>query len=181
MKLVAIVGSLRKDSYNLKIAKTLKERYEKTHDIKILRLNDLPLFNEDIEDDPPVSVLDFKDSIKKAEGVIIVTPEYNHSIPGVLKNAIDWCSRVDRVLANKPLMILGASDGNVGTARCQGDLRKVLNAPGLASMVLPGNHILIPNVDKLFDEEGKFTDKRTLEYVDKIMERFEEWAKLIDG
>ena len=181
MKLVAIVGSLRKDSYNLKVAKEIKERYQKKHDIEILRLNDLPLFNQDIEKDPPSSVLDFKEKIKKADGVIIVTPEYNHSIPGVLKNAIDWCSRVDRVLVNKPVMILGASDGNVGTARCQGDLRKVLNAPGIAAMVLPGNHILIPTVQNLFDDNDKFTDTMTLEYIDKIIVRFEEWSKLIDS
>ena len=131
MKFVAIVGSLRIDSYNLKFAHVIKERYKADHDIEIIRLNDLPLFNEDIEKEPPSSVLEFKEKIKRADSVIIVTPEYNHSIPGVVKNALDWCSRVDRVLVDKPIMIIGASNGNVGTARCQADIRKVLNAPGL--------------------------------------------------
>ncbi|MDY0235341.1 MAG: NADPH-dependent FMN reductase [Gudongella sp.] len=181
MKLVIIVGSLRKDSYNLKVAQEIKKRNNTDHDIEIIRLNDLPLFNEDIEKNPPVEVSSFKDKIKEAEGVIIVTPEYNHSIPGGLKNALDWCSRVDRVLADKPVMILGASTGNVGTARCQTQIRQVLNAPGIAAMVLPGNYILIPNVQDLFDKGNNFIDTSSLEYIDKIMDKFVRWFNLLNS
>ena len=98
MKIVAIVGSLRKDSYNMKIANFIKSRYKGKLDIEILKLNDLPLFDEDIEENPPESVNIFKEKIKASDGILFVTPEYNHSIPGVLKNALDWFSRVEQVI-----------------------------------------------------------------------------------
>ncbi len=174
MKIVAIVGSLRKESYNLKIAKFVKDRYKDKLEIEIL-LPDLPIFNEDIEKDPPVEVMNFKEKIKNAQGVLIVTPEYNHSIPGGLKNALDWCSRVDRVLAKKPVFIIGASNGNVGTARSQMDIRTVLNSPGLNAYVLPSNLVLIPNVQDLFNENEEFIDERTIKYLDKVVDNFIDW------
>ncbi|TJX64089.1 NAD(P)H-dependent oxidoreductase [Soehngenia saccharolytica] len=175
MDIVAIVGSLRKESYNLKIAKFMKERYKDKLNIEILT-PDLPIFNEDIENNPPIEVVNFKDKIKKAEGVLIVSPEYNHSIPGGLKNALDWCSRVDRVLSKKPVFIVGASNGNVGTARSQMDLRTVLNSPGLNSYVLPANLVLIPNVQNLFNESGELIDERTIKYLDKVVDNFVDWS-----
>lgn len=174
MEIVAIVGSLRKESYNLKIAKFIKDRYKDKLNIEIL-IPDLPIFNEDIEKDPPVEVIDFKEKIKNAEGVLIVSLEYNHSIPGGLKNALDWCSRGDRVLAKKPVFIVGASNGNVGTARSQMDLRTVLNSPGLNAFVLPSNLVLIPNVQTLFNEKDEFVDERTIKYLDKVVDNFIDW------
>ncbi len=177
MKIVALVGSLRKDSYNKKIANFMKDRYAGQLDIEILSIGNLPLFNQDLEEEPPSVVKEFKTKIKESEGVLIVTPEYNHSIPGVLKNALDWCSRGERSMLKKPTFIIGASDGNVGTARCQGDLHRVLNAPGLYAYVLPGNHVLIPNVQDDFDQEGNFINERTLKYLDKVVDNYKEWAK----
>lgn len=179
MKIVAIVGSLRKDSYNKKIAEFIKDRFKEKLEVEIILLNDLPMFNQDIEKNPPQEVKDFKRKIKSADGVLFVTPEYNHSIPGVLKNALDWCSREDRVLSNKPTFIVGASDGNVGTARCQGDLRKVLNGPGVATLNLPGNLVLIGNVDEKFNESGEFTDKRTTKRLDSVVDNFIQWVKKV--
>ncbi|MBC7087714.1 MAG: NAD(P)H-dependent oxidoreductase [Tissierellales bacterium] len=176
MKVIALVGSLRRDSYNMKIAKFMKERYKDKLDIEIL-LPDLPIFNEDIENNPPIEVVNFKEKIKASEGVLIVSPEYNHSIPGGLKNALDWCSRVDRVLAKKPVFIVGASNGNVGTARSQMDLRTVLNSPGINAYVLPSNLVLIPNVNKLFNETDEFIDDRTIKYLDKVVDNFIDWSK----
>ena len=182
MKIVAIVGSLRKESYNRKIANLIKERYDNQLnklDIEILSLNDVVLFNEDIEENPPEGVKIFKEKIKKSDGILVVTQEYNHTIPGVLKNALDWCSRVERVILNKPTFIVGSSNGNVGTARCQGDLRKVLNCPGLAALTLPGNHVLIERVQDKFDESEKFTDERTINRLDKVVDNYIDWAKTI--
>lgn len=179
VKIVAIVGSLRKESYNRKIANFMKERYSSKLDIEVLLLNDLPIFNEDIEKNPPTEVTVFKEKIKASEGVLFVTPEYNHSIPGGLKNALDWCSRVERVMLNKPTFIVGAANGNIGTARCQGSLRRVLNSPGIAALNLPGNLILIGNVQDKFDEDGKFIDESTTKYLDKVVGNFIDWAKTI--
>lgn len=179
MKIVAIVGSLRKESYNRKIAKFMKDRYKGNLDIEILPIDNLPLFSEDIEKDPPIAVVDFKSKVKESEGVLFVTPEYNHSIPGVLKNALDWCSRVDRVMVNKPTFIVGASNGNVGTARCQSHLRQVLNSGGIAAIDLQGNQVLIENVQDKFDETGNFIDERTIKYLDKVVNNYIKWAEKV--
>ncbi len=177
MKIAAVVGSLRQDSYNRKVAEFIKDRYKDKLDIELVFLNDVVIFNEDIEGNPPKGVKEFKAKIKKSDGVIFVTPEYNHSIPGGLKNALDWCSRVERVLAKKPTFIVGASDGNTGTARAQGDLRKVLNGPGVAALNLPGNLFLLPNVQDKFDEDGNFIDDRSAKYLDKLINNYIEWIE----
>ena len=181
MKVVAIVGSLRKESYNRKIANFIKDRYKDKLEIKILEIGNLPLFNEDIEKLPPREVEEFKKEIKNSQGVLFVTPEYNYSIPGALKNALDWCSRKERVMVDKATFIIGASSGNVGTARSQNDLRKVLNSSGLAAINLPGNIVLIDNVQDKFDEDGDFIDERTIKYLDKVVDNFISWAIKIDG
>ena len=179
MKIVAIVGSLRKESYNKKIANFMKDRYKGKLDIEILQIDNLPLFNEDIESNPPSEVKKFKDMVKESEGVVFVTPEYNHSIPGVLKNALDWCSRVERVMLNKPTFIVGASNGNVGTARCQAHLRQVLNSGGISAIDLAGNQVLIANVQDKFDEAGNFIDEKTIKYLDKVVNNYINWAEKV--
>lgn len=177
MKIVAIVGSLRKESYNRKVANFIKDRYKDKLQIEILSLNELIIFDEDIEKNPPEPVKIFKEKIKESEGILFVTPEYNHSIPGGLKNALDWCSRVERVMVNKPTFIVGASTGNVGTARSQAELRKILNSPGIAALNLPGNLCLIENVQDKFNESGDFIDERTTKYLDKVVDNYISWAE----
>ena len=177
MKITIIVGSLRKKSYNRRVAEFIKERYKDKLDIEILLLNNLPIFNEDIEENPPKEVMDFKAKIKNSDGVIFSTPEYNHSIPGGLKNALDWCSRVDRVLAGKPTFILGSSSGSIGTARAQAEIRKVLNSPGIAALNLPGNEFLIGNVQDKFDENENFIDERAIKKLDRVIDKYMDWAK----
>ncbi|NLL81966.1 MAG: NAD(P)H-dependent oxidoreductase [Tissierellia bacterium] len=177
MNISIIVGSLRKESYNKKIAEFLIKKFGGNHNLEIVPIDKLPLFNEDIEEEPPAEVIQFKKKLKDSDGVIFVSPEYNHSIPGGLKNALDWCSRVDRVLVRKPTFIIGASNGNVGTARCQSHLVQVLNSPGLMTLNMPNTHVLIPNVQDDFDEEGNFTNERTINYFDKIMTRFVQWIE----
>lgn len=176
MKIVAMVGSLRKESYNMKIANFMRDRYRDELEIEILQLDNLVFFNEDIEKNPPKEVKEFKEKIKNSDGILFVTPEYNYSIPGALKNALDWCSRANRVMVNKPTFILGASTGSVGTARCQIDLRKVLNSSGIAALNLPGNIVLIDNVKEKFNESGEFIDQRTIEYLDKVVDNYIDWA-----
>lgn len=177
MKIVAIVGSLRKDSYNKRIAEFIKERFKEKVEIEIILLHDLPMFNQDDEKNPSQEVKDFKDKIRNSDGILFLTPEYNYSIPAVLKNALDWCSREDRPMVDKPTFIVGASIGNVGTARCQIDLRKVLNSPGIAALNLPGNMVIIGEVEGMFNESGQFNDERTIERLDSVVDEFIVWAK----
>ena len=114
MKIIALVGSIRRSSYNRKLATFVQKRYADQLDVTIPNLGALPFYDQDIELEAPAEVQAFKQTVMDADGVIFVTPEYNHSVPGVLKNAIDWLSRVERPLIGKPAMILGATMGPLG-------------------------------------------------------------------
>jgi chromate reductase, NAD(P)H dehydrogenase (quinone) len=181
MKFIALVGSLRKDSYNMQLALTIKERFAHQFELTIPNLGELPLFDQDVELDPPQTVKDFKKLVKEADGVIIITPEYNWSIPGVLKNALDWLSRVDKVLVGKPVMTAGATPGLMGTVRAQLHLRQTLSSPGLSVKLLPpaGNEIVITNAAEKFDSnKARLTDERTIQFVDEVVKRFVEFVQL---
>lgn len=175
MKVVAIVGSIRKDSYNLKLAQTIQERYQDKFDMEIAPIEHLPFYNQDIEQNAPEVVTKFKKKVANADAVFIVTPEYNWSIPGVLKNALDWMSRVDNVLVNKPVLVAGASGGILGTIRAQLHLREILASPGLKARLLPpgGNEILVNLANQKFDAAtGRLTDESTLTFLDDVVGTF---------
>src|SRR4051812_26655285 len=124
MKIIAIVGSLRKDSYNLQLAKTIGDRYKEKFELEVADIASLPHYNEDEEHNPPPSVRVLKQKITEADAILLITPEFNWSIPGVLKNALDWCSRVDKVFHGKPVMPAGVSQGMLGTVKAQLHLRE---------------------------------------------------------
>lgn len=169
-----MVGSIRKESYNQKIVTFLQNRYKDSLDIKVLPIKNLPYFDQDQELSPPGVVKQFKKVVKEADAVLICTPEYNHSVPGVLKNAIDWLSRVDKVLVKKPTLIVGATTGMLGTIRAQMHLRQIL-ASNSAS-VLPGNEVLINFVDKKLDENGLLIDEATVSFIDHVIDEFIKWT-----
>ncbi|WP_042457053.1 NADPH-dependent FMN reductase [Neobacillus dielmonensis] len=173
MKLVAIVGSLRNGSYNRLLAETIQERNTGHFDLEILDIGVLPHYNQDEELNPPESVVQFKKKVKEADGVLIITPEYNWSIPGVLKNALDWLSRVDKVLIGKPVMTAGAATGIMGTIRAQLQLRQILTALQVKLLPPAGNEILISQAQNKFDAEtGKLTDEATISFLDTVIDRF---------
>jgi len=145
--------SLRKDSYNKQLAYTIQERFANKFDLEILDLGVLPHYNQDEELNPADSVLEFKQKVKEADVVIIITPEYNWSIPGVLKNALDWLSRVDKVLIGKPVMNAGAATGLMGTLRAQLQFRQILTALQVKLLSPVGNEILINQAMAKFDEK----------------------------
>ncbi|WP_077324662.1 NADPH-dependent FMN reductase [Virgibacillus siamensis] len=178
MNITALVGSIRKDSYNMQLAKTMQERYSDKLNINIADIGSLPFFAQDEEHNPPQIVQYFKDSIKNADGVLIVTPEYNWSVPGVLKNALDWTSRVDKVLIGKPVMVVGVTPGTAGTLRAQLHLRQILSAPGIQANVLApgGNEVLINFAGQKFDG-GKLADKDTLEFLDNKVKAFVDFVE----
>ncbi|NMA82610.1 MAG: NAD(P)H-dependent oxidoreductase [Epulopiscium sp.] len=175
VKIVALVGSNRKESYNKKLVLFIQERYKNEVHIEILPIGDLPMYNQDDELALPSVVEEIKKKISESDGVLIATPEYNHSISGVLKNALDWFSRVNRSMMNKPVMIVGASMGELGTVRAQGHLRQILNAPGLSALVLPGNEVFIGNIHEKINTEGVLIHKPTINFIDKVMMNFIEW------
>lgn len=177
LKVAAIVGSIREDSYNKKLAKFVQKRYKDRFDLEILDISVLPFYNQDIELDPPQEVVDFKAKVKEADAVLWVTPEYNASIPGVLGNAIDWLSRVDKVMIGKPSWIMGASMGKLGTVKAQAHLRDNLFAGGLQSPVLLGNEVYVGEVHTKMDEEGNITDEATVQFLDQVVDNFLAWMK----
>jgi chromate reductase len=134
MKLLGIVGSLRRDSYNAMLMRAAAELLPPDAELIVFEgLSGIPAFDEDLEDGPaPDAVTALKEAIAEADGVLIATPEYNGSIPGFLKNALDWVSRPfeDNPLRNKPAAVMGASTGMFGAVWAQADLRKVLKAVG---------------------------------------------------
>ncbi len=157
-KIVAIVGSLRKNSYNLQLAKLTKEIIGERAELEILDYTDVPYMNEDIEYPAPQSVARVREVIKAADAVWFFTPEYNHSYPGVLKNLIDWLSRPisdtePQVLAGKPALISGVGLGITGTAIAQDYLVSLLSFINMRMMNQP--RLTVPNAWQLVDEEGK--------------------------
>ena len=125
-RILGFAGSLRKGSYNKSILSAALEMVPGDATLEIFDLEGIPPFNQDLETQPPEKVKEFKAKIRAADAILIATPEYNYSIPGVLKNAIDWASRPygDNAFEGKPVAVMGASLGMLGTARAQYDLRR---------------------------------------------------------
>ncbi|GAB3061870.1 NADPH-dependent FMN reductase [Virgibacillus ainsalahensis] len=176
MKIVAMVGSNRKDSYNMQLTTFMQKRYEGKIDIEILPIDQLPFYNQDEELNSPEIVNEIKNRIKNSDGILIATPEYNGSISGMLKNAIDWFSRVDKVMVNKPTMIVGASMGGLGTVKAQLHLREILNAPGVGALTLPGNEVFVGSVHEKIDDSGNLSDEQTVSFLDNVVNNFTNWA-----
>ncbi len=175
MKIVALVGSIRKESYNVKLATYIQKKYQDQFDLEILNLRELPMYDQDIENNPPAAVTEFKGKVASADAVLWITPEYNGTVPGVLVNAIDWLSRVDKVMIGKPSWIMGASMGNLGTVKAQLHLRDILFSPGVSSPLLPGNEVYVGAVHEKFDQDGNLTDQATVQFLDKVVDNFMNW------
>ena len=178
MKIVAFAGSLRKGSFNKSLLRAAKEDAPEGMEIEIFDLAAIPLFNADLEaEGDPERVTEFKEAIKKADGILIATPEYNHGMTGVIKNAIDWASRPakDAPIAGKPAGILGASPGRTGTVRSQEQLRQSLKSVNVHCMALP--EFLLPRAREKFDEKGKLIDDSTRNHLKKYMESFAGWVE----
>lgn len=162
-RLIGISGSLRRGSYSTAVLQTIVEAMPEDVTMTTFDIGSLPHYNEDLDTgDGPASVLALKSAISHAHGVVIVTPEYNHSIPGVLKNALDWASRPSykSCLANKPISIVTTGTGAIGGVRSQAHFHEVFLST--ASRIVPGKQVVISFVDK------KLTDGRLTEEVTKL-------------
>ncbi|RDC72342.1 NAD(P)H-dependent oxidoreductase [Rhodovulum sp. 12E13] len=176
-RVAGISGSLRKGSYNTATLRAAQELAPGSLDIDIVTLDDTPLFNEDVEAVGwPDRIQDLRERVQAADAVIFAAPEYNYSIAGVLKNAIDWLSRPegDAPLNGKPAAIVGATPAFVGTARGQAHLRQVVfyNAMPL----LPTAEVLIARAGERFDDEGQLTDEETRAVLKDMLEKFAAWV-----
>ena len=179
MKLVGIVGSNAEMSYNRLLLAFIAKKYKKQFTLDVLEIKDLPLFNQsdDQTNSPEVQYINQK--IKMADGVIIATPEHNHTIPAALKSALEWLSFNIHPLENKPVMIVGASYNNQGSSRAQLHLRQILDAPGVNAMVMPGNEFLLGNVKQAFDENGNLKEQRTIDFLTVCLEKFMKFVEMV--
>ena len=174
---VVIAGSLRKESFTLKIAKALTKLAPGTLKLNVVTLHDISFFNQDLEAAPPADWLKFRETLQKSDGVIFVTPEYNRSIPGVLKNAIDNASRPygQSAWAGKPGGVIGISVGAIGTALSQQHLRNVLAYLDMPTMGQP--EAFVQNKEGLFDDKGHVTVEATSEFLKGWVEKYVEWVR----
>ncbi|MGG3798381.1 NADPH-dependent FMN reductase [Metabacillus fastidiosus] len=177
MKVVAIVGSVRESSYSLKLAQYMQNKYQEKLNIEIVSIKELPFYNQDIENNPPSPVIQFVKKVSEADAVLWVTTEYNYSIPGVLKNAIDWLSRGNQSMVGKPSWIVGVSMGLMGSIRAQEHLRDILFSPGISSRLLPGNEVYIGLVHEKIDTSGNLIHEPTVKFLDVVVDNFIAWFK----
>jgi chromate reductase len=174
-KIGVIIGSLRKDSFNLKMAHTLESIVPVMLDLEILKIDSLPFYNEDLESNPPVEWTDFRKSLAHYDGFIFVTPEYNRSLPAVLKNALDVGSRPygKNCWNGKPGAIITVSIGAIGGFGANHHLRQVLTFLNVPTMQQPEAYI--GNAAGLFNEEGLLTNESTMTFLENFMSAYFEW------
>lgn len=173
-KVLALVGGISQGSINKKLFKTVRSLAPKGLEFDAFEIEKLPFFSQDLESDLPAIVRDFKDRIKSADAILFVTPEYNRSFPGVLKNAVDWGSRPEgqNSWAEKPCALIGGSSGNIGTALAQSHLRQTLVHLNMRTMAQPEVYL---NLSKAFDADGNMSDERTKGFLQKFVTTFEAW------
>lgn len=172
MKLVGIVGNNAKHSYNRILLQYMEKHFPDQAELEIVEIGDLPMFNENLLGNVPENVNQFIDKIAEADGVIIATPEYDHSIPACLKGSIEWLSCVGHPLTNKPVMIIGASLGQQGTSWAQTQLREILNSPGVSAQVLPGNQFMLSFAKQQLNEAGDLVEEKTIKFLEKCFASF---------
>lgn len=177
-KVGVIVGSLRRDSINRKLAHALMQRATGRLDCHFIEIGELPLYNEDLwKPAPPEAVLRLKREVRAADAILFVTPEYNRSFPPAVKNVIDWASRPfgDNAWTGKPAGLVGASPGAIGTAVAQAALKSLLNVVDTRLMGQP--EVYLTWKDDLVDANGAFANEKTAAFIDKWIDRFAAWVQ----
>jgi NAD(P)H-dependent FMN reductase len=164
MKYLAIVGTNSDVSTNRMLLQFMQKHFANEAEIEVYEIKELPAFMEPEDFEVPEKVAELSDKILKADGVIIATPEYDHAIPAVLKSALEWISYTSQALTDKPVLIVGASHGTLGSSRAQAHLRQILDSPELAARFMPSSEFLLGKSQGAFDSSGN------LIYLDKVSE-----------
>jgi len=177
VNILGFAGSLRRQSYNKALLRVAVELAPGDACIDVFDLEGIPPFNQDSETQPPPRVKEFKAKVKAADAILIVTPEYNYSIPGVLKNAIDWASRPygDNAFEGKPVAVMGASIGLLGTGRAQYHLRQCFVFLNMYPVNSP--EVFVTFAPKKIDENGVVKDQKTRESVEELLEALVAWTR----
>ena len=180
IRILGIAGSLRRRSFNRGLLRAAQEVAPGGVEIDVFDLSDIPLYNEDLDAAGPLQpVAALQTAVRDADALLVATPEYNTSMSGVLKNAIDWASQPfpNHALRDKPVALMGASPGRFGTARAQGDVRSVLTA--LGCYVLPKPVLQVGAAGEKFSAEGDLEDENVRQKVRELLEALVEWTRML--
>ena len=179
LKLIAIVGTNSNRSTNRQLLQYMSKHFADKAEIELVEIKDIPMFNKPADRNVPELVSEIAEKIDAADGVLIGTPEYDHSIPAVLMNALAWLSYGIYPLLNKPVMITGASYGTLGSSRAQLQLRQILNAPEIKANVLPDEFLLSHSLQS-FDQSGDLVDLDVVKKLDAIFDDFRIFVKITE-
>ncbi len=178
MEFVGIIGNNAVNSTNRTLLQYVQEHFKDRDKIILSEIKDIPAFTKPESHEAPEIVAKLSEQIVNADGVIIVTPEYDHSVPASLINVLEWLAYTTKPLQDKPVLILGASYGSLGTSRAQGHLRLMLNAPDLRARVLPGQEFLLGHALQSFDKNGRLVDQEQVKALEEHMTYFEKFASV---
>ena len=179
LKLIAIVGTNSKRSTNRQLLQYMQKHFAEKAEIELVEIKDIPVFNKPADKKVPAEILEIAAKIEEADGVIIGTPEYDHSIPAVLMSGLAWLSYGIYPLLNKPIMITGASYGTLGSSRAQLQLRQILNAPEIKASVLPDEFLLSHSLQS-FNPSGDLVDLDVIKKLDATFDDFRIFVKITE-
>jgi chromate reductase, NAD(P)H dehydrogenase (quinone) len=176
IKVLGFAGSLRQGSYNRMLLRNAVELAPANSELEVFELDGIPAFNQDFENDMPARAKEFKSRVKAADAILFVTPEANYSVPGVLKNAIDWASRPygDNSFQGKPAAIMSASISSIGGARAQYHLRQMMVFLDMHPVNTP--EMMVPIAAEAFDTEGRLKDQKARDLVKELLVALYEWT-----
>ena len=180
LKLIGLVGTNSKRSTNRQLLQYMQKHFANKAEIELVEIKDIPIFNKPADKKLPAIVTEIAGKIEAADGVIIGTPEYDHSIPASLMSALAWLSYGIYPLLNKPVMITGASYGTLGSSRAQLQLRQILDAPELKASVMPGSEFLLSHSLQAFDKDGNLIDLETIQKLDALFDDFRLFVKITE-
>ena len=179
LKFIGLVGTNSKKSTNRQLLQYMQKHFADKAEIELVEIKDIPVFNKPANKQVPEAILEIAAKIEEADGVIIGTPEYDHSIPAVLMSALAWLSYGIYPLLSKPVMITGASYGTLGSSRAQLQLRQILNSPEIKATVLPDEFLLSHSL-QAFDQNGDLVDLDVIKKLDAIFDDFRIFVKVTE-
>ena len=171
-KLLGIVGTNSDNSTNRKLLQYMETHFSDKADIELVEIKELPIFVKDKSIELPESVKELSDKVEQADGVIISTPEYDHSVPAALMNALSWLSFKTHPFVDKPVMVVGASYGTLGSSRAQMHARQILDSPELKARIMPSSEYLLDHSLQAFDEQGQLISKEKIELLEGLFSDF---------
>ncbi len=181
MKFVGIVGSSAEQSYNRLLLEYIRKQFKSKFELEILEIDKVPMFNQDDNWADSFQLRLLNNKITRADGVIIATPEHNHTITAALKSVLEWLSYQVHPFESKPVMIDGASYYDQGTSRAQTHLREILDAPGVNAYTLPGNEFLLEKAKEAFDDEGNIISQDTVNFLETCLDNFIKYVEVVSS